>query len=85
MLLNPIYNEFNYFCICLQWYIFFTIPQALNNICEEIVSKPKPRVDSPMDENIQPERPHNKKRPEDVSMEYTDFVQNEANNSHANI
>ncbi|XP_051719032.1 heat shock protein 105 kDa isoform X2 [Ctenopharyngodon idella] len=59
--------------------------QALNNICEEIVSKPKPRVDSPMEDNIQPERPHNKKSPEDVTMEYTDFVQNEAKNTHVNI
>ncbi|KAL1260968.1 hypothetical protein QQF64_008795 [Cirrhinus molitorella] len=59
--------------------------QALNSLCEEIVSKPKPRVDSPMDDNIQPEQPHNKKSPEDVTMEYTDFVQNEAKNSHANI
>lgn len=30
-----------------------------------------------MDDNIQPEWPHNKKSPEDMTMEYTDFVQNE--------
>ncbi|XP_067306558.1 heat shock protein 105 kDa isoform X1 [Pseudorasbora parva] len=59
--------------------------QALNDVCEEIVSKPRPRVDSPMDDNIQPESPHNKKSPEDVTMEYTDFVQNDAKNNHVNI
>uniref|UniRef100_A0A8C1RCM6 Heat shock 105/110 protein 1 n=1 Tax=Cyprinus carpio TaxID=7962 RepID=A0A8C1RCM6_CYPCA len=59
--------------------------QVLNNICDEIVTKPRPRVDSPMDDSIQPEQPHNKKSPEDVTMEYTDFVQNEAKNSHINI
>nr|XP_055052842.1 heat shock protein 105 kDa isoform X1 [Misgurnus anguillicaudatus] len=56
--------------------------QALNNICEEIVSKPKPRVDYPMDDDIQPEPQHNKKSPEDVTMEYTDFVQNDAEHKH---
>ncbi|XP_051521103.1 heat shock protein 105 kDa isoform X2 [Myxocyprinus asiaticus] len=60
--------------------------QALNNVCEEIVSKPKPRVDSPMDEkNIQPEHPHNMKSPEDVTMEYTNLIQNESKRSHVNI
>lgn len=56
--------------------------KALNNICEEIVSKPKPRVESPMDDDIQPEPQHNKKSPEDVTMEYTDFVQNDAEHKH---
>lgn len=57
----------------------------LNNICEEIIFKPKPRVDSPMDENIQPKRSHKNKRPEDVTMDYTDFVQNEGKHNHVNI
>ncbi|KAI7801016.1 putative heat shock protein 105 kDa, partial [Triplophysa rosa] len=59
--------------------------QALNNICEEIVSKPKPRVGSPMDNNIQPERPQNKNSPEDVTMEYTDFVENDVKCNGDNI
>lgn len=51
------------------------ILKALNNVCEEIVSKPF---------NIQPERPH-KKSPEDVTMEYTDFVENDVKGNCVNI
>lgn len=81
MLLNPIYNEFNYICICLQLhyiYFFYNSPGTQQHLWGDW-------VDSPMDENIQPELPHNRKSLENVTMEHTDFVQNEANYSHANI
>ncbi|XP_072547584.1 heat shock protein 105 kDa isoform X2 [Salminus brasiliensis] len=50
--------------------------QTLLNVCEEIVSKPKPRVDSPVEESMQTECGVNKKSAEDVTMEYSDILQN---------
>uniref|UniRef100_A0AAR2JG05 Uncharacterized protein n=1 Tax=Pygocentrus nattereri TaxID=42514 RepID=A0AAR2JG05_PYGNA len=55
--------------------------QTLLNICEEIVSKPKPRVDSPAEESMQAECTVNKS-PEDVTMDYNDILQNGKRSSH---
>ncbi|XP_076832342.1 heat shock protein 105 kDa isoform X2 [Brachyhypopomus gauderio] len=49
--------------------------QTLVNVCEEVVSKPKPRVDSP-DEDIMQVDHNSKKSPDSVTMEYDDILQN---------
>ncbi|XP_030634020.1 heat shock protein 105 kDa [Chanos chanos] len=50
--------------------------QELHNMCEEIVTKPKPRVDSPDEEKMQTEKTAQRKIPEDVTMEQIDALQN---------
>lgn len=69
---------FAFVCNCITYIFFYNSPGTQQHLWGDW-------VDSPMDENIQPELPHNRKSLENVTMEHTDFVQNEANYSHANI
>ncbi|KAI4885529.1 hypothetical protein NFI96_020103 [Prochilodus magdalenae] len=56
--------------------------QTLLDVCEDVLSKPKPRVDSPAEESMQAELSANRKSPEDVTMECDGVLPNGERASH---
>ncbi|KAK1786452.1 hypothetical protein P4O66_018144 [Electrophorus voltai] len=54
--------------------------RTLVNVCEEVVSKPKPRVDSPAEDSMQVDH-NSKKSPDSVTTEFDDILQNGEKNT----